>query len=84
MLLAFFVILIFIVAMDVEPPAPIAAVLAVEVAVPLCGVRFQISIYGRAGSWYFRRLKLGRRCFRICHARRKRLDARRLYFHHAR
>ena len=45
MLLAFFVILIFIVAMDVEPPAPIAAVLAVEVAVPLRCVCFRESIF---------------------------------------
>ena len=33
MLFAFFIILIFIVTMDVEPPAPIAALLAVAVAV---------------------------------------------------
>ena len=46
MVFAFFVISMFIVSMDVDPPAPIAAVLAVAVAVPLCRFRFQKSIFG--------------------------------------
>ena len=44
MLLAFFVILIFIVTMDVESPAPIATVLVVVIAVPLRHLHFQKSI----------------------------------------
>ena len=51
-LFASFVILIIIVTMDIELSAPIAAVLAVTVAVPLCRFRFPKSIL-RVGDGTF-------------------------------
>ena len=84
MLLAFFVISIFIVTMDVEPPAPTANVLAVAVDVSLRRVRFRKSIFREGYKYVRRRLNLRRRRLRICRGLRKRSDARRQYFHHAR